>query len=329
MDHVKARFKERVPTSRKGIKRSHFFHGFVWIIGWLAPPVAILIRFGVGWDLFINTILTICGYIPGHAHKCYCQNIRNNKTKNRTPRWAIRAGLVEMNDPRAGRHQWAYRYDERVAGSGAYGDDQDSLRSGEWDGRGAEPERNIRNNNGNHRHRFSPWGDIVDDDQVEGEPRGGLSRQRSNLASPATTRAANEPAPDPFENEQFYSNAPERPDVAPRKSKKKFGSGLLKNRSRYEQPFETDGLQSSRTRSRTDDFQDEFEREINTGSSQPPAPAAARFDSFDQEGPEDAWASSRPAATTASRGNGSAQPLQPQKTGRAEDNDGDLFDHRF
>lgn len=41
----------------------------------------------------------------------YIQNVRNNKTHNRTPKWAIRAGLVKMKDPRAGRHQWANRYD--------------------------------------------------------------------------------------------------------------------------------------------------------------------------------------------------------------------------
>lgn len=60
--------------------------------GWLLPPLAVLVRFGVGWDLcvvadsarrdhwallltrcparsFINIILTCCGYIPGHGHK--------------------------------------------------------------------------------------------------------------------------------------------------------------------------------------------------------------------------------------------------------------------
>lgn len=66
--------------------------------GWVAPPVAVLVRFGIGWDLYVgrttafgpaprppppaeflmtlpfpfrilNIILTLCGYIPGHAHK--------------------------------------------------------------------------------------------------------------------------------------------------------------------------------------------------------------------------------------------------------------------
>ncbi|BGP38007.1 hypothetical protein JCM10450v2_001940 [Rhodotorula kratochvilovae] len=362
MDAVQSKLQSKLPKSRKDLKpnRTHAFHGVIWFLGWLCPPIAILVRFGVGWDFFINIILTICGYIPGHAHNFvsrsgwppynyaelteirpqYCQNVRNNKTKNRTPRWAIRAGLVKMNDPRAGRHQWAYRYDERVAGAGAYGEDADSLRSDSWDGRGPEPQkqqRSTRTKNGNQRHRFSPWGDIVNDDEVEGEPQGGLYRSRSNLATPP---ARAEPAHDPLTNEQFYATPAEVAPEAPRKSKKKFGSGLIKNRSRYEQqPFETDGLQASRTRSRTqDEYQDEFEREINGGSAAGASPvggsgAAARFDSFDQEGPEDAWATSRPAPPAqaqAPRSNGApAQRLQPQKTGRAEENDGDLFQHSF
>jgi len=55
--------------------------------GWLLPPLAILVRFGVGsvanllssfpqliwnsvyrFDFFLNILLTICGYIPGHGH---------------------------------------------------------------------------------------------------------------------------------------------------------------------------------------------------------------------------------------------------------------------
>ncbi|GAA6052736.1 hypothetical protein JCM3770_003528 [Rhodotorula araucariae] len=337
MDAVQSKLQSKLPKSRKDLKpnRTHAFHGVIWFLGWLCPPIAILVRFGLGWDFFINIILTICGYFPGHAHKYYCQNIRNNKTKNRTPRWAIRAGLVKMKDPRAGRHQWAYRYDERVAGAGAYGDDADSLRSGDWDGRGPEPQkqqRSTRTKNGNQRHRFSPWGDIVNDDEVEGEPSGGLYRNPSNLATPP---ARADPAADPLTNEQFYSTPTEVAPEAPRKSKKKFGSGLIKNRSRYEQPFDTNGLQASRTRSRTqDEYQDEFEREINGGASAAPAPAvggmgAARFDSFDQEGPEDAWATSRPAVQAPVSNGVPPQRLQPQKTGRAEDNDGDLFQHSF
>lgn len=238
---------------------------------------------------------------------------------------------------------------ERVAGAPSpYNDgDADSLRRDSWDGRGPEPEhlqRSAHAKNGNRRHRFSPFADIVDDSEVEGEPQSGLYRSRSNLAPPSRTSSTGTGAAfDPLTDEHFYEQRQEVPPEGLRKpQKKKFGSGLLKNRSRYEQPFDTAGLQASRTRSRTgdgdDEYQDEFEREINGGggasaAAAPPvggAGSAGRFDSFEPEGPEDAWASARPvgAQATGAHGAGSAreqqqQPLQPQKTGRAEENDGD------
>lgn len=152
-----------------------------------------------------------------------------------------------------------------------------------------------------------------------------MSRSDSRLAPVDSRRTPTEPVPDPLTNEQFYPTAAEQaPPVAPRKSKKKLGAGLLKNRSRYEQPFDTTDAVSSRTRA-SDGYQDEFEREINEGSRAGHGGAApARFDSFDQEGPEDAWASSRPSNGAAGGyGQEPVQRLQPQKTGRAEENDGD------
>ncbi|BGP22864.1 UPF0057 family protein [Rhodotorula toruloides] len=336
MDEFNYQVRKALPKSKKDLKvdRTHGFHAVIMVIGWVVPPLAILVRFGVGFDFFLNILLTICGYIPGHAHKYYCQNIRNNKTAKRTPKWAIRAGLVKIKDPRAGRHQWAYRYDERIpGGSASYGGDADSLHSASWDGRGPEPERRsnrIKSKNGNNRHRFSPWDDIVDEDEVEGGR--GLSRSESALAPVDSRRTPPEAPIDPLTNEQFYPTAGEQaPTVAPRKSKKKLGAGLLKNRSRYKQPFDTTDAVSSRTRA-SDGYQDEFEREINEGSRPVGngGAAPARFDSFDQEGPEDAWASSRPANGVAGGyKQAQAQRLQPQKTGRAEENDGDLFEHSF
>lgn len=35
------------------------------ILGWIAPPVAILVRFGICVDFFVNIVLTLMGYIPG------------------------------------------------------------------------------------------------------------------------------------------------------------------------------------------------------------------------------------------------------------------------
>ncbi|EJT49956.1 hypothetical protein A1Q1_00969 [Trichosporon asahii var. asahii CBS 2479] len=79
-----------------------------------APAVAV--RFGIGRDFFINIILTLCGYIPGHGHNFYIQNIRNNSNKARTPKWAIRYGLVNNaeRERKARKSQWAKRYDERL-----------------------------------------------------------------------------------------------------------------------------------------------------------------------------------------------------------------------
>lgn len=41
----------------------------------------------------------------------YCQTIRNNNNKNRTPKWAVKYGLVRVKDKRGGKHLWAGRYD--------------------------------------------------------------------------------------------------------------------------------------------------------------------------------------------------------------------------
>lgn len=160
--------------------------------------------------------------------------------------------------------------------------------------------------------------------------------------SPSAGRRT-EPEFDPLTNEQFYPApqvAPIRP-TATGGSKKKFGSGLFKHRSRYaEQPFDTTDAVSSRTRgSDADGYQDEFEREINeeavahhrTGNGNGTAAGGGRFDTFEAEGPEDAWAAPVPAAAAPAvsdeykYGNGyaAAQPVRPQRTGRAEETDGD------
>lgn len=100
-----------------GIKlhRRHGFYVLVMVIGWVLPPVAVLLRFGFGSDFFLNILLTLCGYIPGHGHNFYLQNIRNNENRKRTPQWATKAGLVkDQTAKRKARTQWANRYDERT-----------------------------------------------------------------------------------------------------------------------------------------------------------------------------------------------------------------------
>lgn len=98
-----------------GVNRRHGFYVLVMVIGWVLPPVAVLLRFGFGFDFFLNILLTIAGYIPGHGHNFYLQNIRNNTNRKRTPAWATKAGLIK--DPgvkRKQKTQWANRYDERT-----------------------------------------------------------------------------------------------------------------------------------------------------------------------------------------------------------------------
>ncbi|KAJ4000779.1 hypothetical protein F5050DRAFT_331306 [Lentinula boryana] len=97
-------------------KRRHGFSVLLFILGTLLPPLAVAARFGIGTDFFINTFLTICGYIPGHAHNFYIQNIRNNKNHARTPKWAQRYGLVDTSEIRRKerKSQWANRYQDRL-----------------------------------------------------------------------------------------------------------------------------------------------------------------------------------------------------------------------
>ncbi|KAI0306571.1 hypothetical protein B0F90DRAFT_1691001 [Multifurca ochricompacta] len=73
-------------------------------------------RFGIGGDFWLNLFLTIAGYIPGHVHNFYIQNIRNNKNHRRTPKWAQRYGLVDTSTikRKERRSQWASRYEERL-----------------------------------------------------------------------------------------------------------------------------------------------------------------------------------------------------------------------
>ncbi|KAG6900892.1 hypothetical protein C0993_010011 [Termitomyces sp. T159_Od127] len=105
-------------------KRHHGYAVVLFIMGTLFPPLAVAARFGIGRDFWINLLLTICGYIPGHGHNFYIQNpaqlvlqnIRNNKNHARTPKWAQRYGLVDTStiERHQRRSQWANRYNDRL-----------------------------------------------------------------------------------------------------------------------------------------------------------------------------------------------------------------------
>ncbi|KAF5365646.1 hypothetical protein D9758_003345 [Tetrapyrgos nigripes] len=79
-------------------RRHHGYAVVLFILGTLLPPLAVAARFGIGKDFWLNCLLTLCGYIPGHGHNFYIQNIRNNKNHARTPKWAQRYGLVDTSE---------------------------------------------------------------------------------------------------------------------------------------------------------------------------------------------------------------------------------------
>lgn len=97
-------------------KNHYGFTGLIWLLGILFPPLAVAIRFGIGCDFFINVLLTICGIIPGHLHNWFIQNIRNNDTKARTPKWAIRYGLVDDRPAKKLQKSraWTGRFNDRL-----------------------------------------------------------------------------------------------------------------------------------------------------------------------------------------------------------------------
>ncbi|TKY84763.1 hypothetical protein EX895_005843 [Sporisorium graminicola] len=106
-------------------KNHYGFTGFIVLCGFLFPPLAVAVRFGIGKDFFINVLLTICGIIPGHIHNWFIQNVRNNDTKARTPKWAIRYGLVDDRPAKklAKSRAWTGRFYDRVAQRVVYDDE--------------------------------------------------------------------------------------------------------------------------------------------------------------------------------------------------------------
>ncbi|SPO26360.1 uncharacterized protein UTRI_03949 [Ustilago trichophora] len=97
-------------------KNHYGFTGLIVLLGFLFPPLAVAIRFGIGKDFFINVLLTICGIIPGHIHNWFIQNVRNNDTKARTPKWAIRYGLVDDRPAKKlmKKRAWTGRFNDRL-----------------------------------------------------------------------------------------------------------------------------------------------------------------------------------------------------------------------
>lgn len=97
-------------------RRHHGWTIFIVILGFLLPPLAVAARFGFGRDFCINVVLTLMGYLPGHGHNFFIQNVRNNDNKARTPKWAKRYGLVDdtANKKLQKQRQWVGRYNDQA-----------------------------------------------------------------------------------------------------------------------------------------------------------------------------------------------------------------------
>jgi len=110
---------EHIDRKKLKPKRHHGYSVILFILGSLLPPLAVAARFGIGTDFFINLVMTLCGYFPGHFHNFYIQNIRNNKNNKRTPKWAVRYGLIDDSHikKKAKKSEWSKRYDERLPNS--------------------------------------------------------------------------------------------------------------------------------------------------------------------------------------------------------------------
>jgi len=135
-------------------RRYHGYAVLLFIMGTLFPPLAVAARFGMGKDFWLNLLLTIAGYIPGHVHNFYIQNIRNNKNHTRTPKWVQKYGLVDTSEIRrkARKSQWANRYNDRLPQSAlegqAYEEGQEGGSSVDLSVEGGSGGKNRRQNGG-------------------------------------------------------------------------------------------------------------------------------------------------------------------------------------
>ncbi|KAI0724018.1 hypothetical protein C8T65DRAFT_564521 [Cerioporus squamosus] len=137
-------------------RRHHGYAVLLFIFGTLFPPLAVAARFGIGSDFWLNLVLTICGYIPGHVHNFYIQNIRNNKTHRRTPKWVQKYGLVDTSEikRKERRSQWAHRYNDRLPRSTLEGQ---PLEEGQEGGSSVDlSEENSRDANGRRGEYWNP-----------------------------------------------------------------------------------------------------------------------------------------------------------------------------
>ncbi|PVI00951.1 hypothetical protein DM02DRAFT_525957, partial [Periconia macrospinosa] len=53
------------------------------------PPIGVFLVAGCGMDLFINIVLTLLGYLPGHVHAFYVEYVYYKR------KGEVKAGLIE------------------------------------------------------------------------------------------------------------------------------------------------------------------------------------------------------------------------------------------
>jgi len=189
----------RRKQKRSVVKTHHGYFVAIFIAGCLLPPIAVLLRFGVGKDFFLNILFTLMGYFPGHGHNFYLQNIRNNEGRNRTPKWALKYGLIADDSKKLKtKREWANRYDQNHS-SNPY-DDPSLQAEDEWGNRIADP-----------TNAFNTIPAIIDDARADHEH--GRLREDGDL--PASARQLERYDSHDSDNASFYGDADARHGAAP------------------------------------------------------------------------------------------------------------------
>lgn len=262
-------------------------------MGTLFPPLAVAARFGIGKDFWLNLLLTICGYIPGHVHNFYIQNVRNNKNHRRTPKWVERYGLVDTSTIKRHdkRSQWAGRYNERNANSAL--DDQPLEEGQVSPSRSTTQDSSTKPTNGGALWR-------ADDESFYNPEREGSMRSAGSGSS-----RWHYPA-------NFNDTVPGAGD-APTRKKKKKKDRWARTEDAYTAPEQKKRRKKSKNRSTTDDGGDVESTYSRRAES-----------SVDLEVPEDAvggtYGSGRQGNGHAAVENDHAAALQGES---------DVFNHEF
>ncbi|KIJ69394.1 hypothetical protein HYDPIDRAFT_105996 [Hydnomerulius pinastri MD-312] len=212
------------------VKRYHWYAVVLFIMGTLFPPLAVAARFGIGKDFWLNLLLTICGYIPGHAHNFYIQNIRNNKNQRRTPKWAQRYGLVDTSTIKRHeqRSQWQGRYSDRNPDSGY---DNQPVEEGQVGPSRAPTQDSAQSPPGNDNGLWKP-----DDESYYGTEREG------SIQTPESGGRWRYPA-------NFTDTIPGAGDANSKKKKKKTKDRWARTEDAYTAPEQKKRKKKSKNRS--------------------------------------------------------------------------------